>query len=70
MSEIADKYATDNSFLTLGELEKLPTPRLLAYYKKIRPGLFWAAYDGDNDGGREAYLKAVRKLLNTREHVA
>lgn len=51
-------------------LEKLTTERLLNYYKARRKQCY-RNYTCENDFDREIaeYLKMVREILNTREHV-
>ena len=67
--------------LTLYQLNKLPTPRLLALYKKKRQCNTDHDYDdvrSENEAQRLkewddqmiAYLRDMKEILNTREHVA
>ena len=65
--------------LTLEEIERLPTPRILAYRKKYR----WLSsigrcgccgeilYKSDVERNRVAveYMDAIKAILDTREHV-
>lgn len=59
--------------ITLEQAKTLPTPRLLAYYKKHGRG--WEEkpfYETNNFEDHEEYLiywASVRDELNTREHV-
>ena len=69
--------------ISLAEVDKLPTPRLLAYYKKIpRRRVDWCDYPGEckecqyccpapfkNINERETYRADVRDILNTRENI-
>lgn len=61
--------------LTLEELEKLSTPRLLAYFKKhrhseysevIEPGLI---DDEEKHAKNVEYFDGIRAILNKRGHV-
>lgn len=65
--------------LTWEQLEKLPTPRLLAYYKKYR-GWRWFGVCGccgeilDTDDVHHnfvanEYLDGIKSILDKREHV-
>ena len=66
--------------LDIPELEKLPTPRLLAYMKSIRSLEHFGrcgCCSGEivnsddiyrNEIGHE-YVNAIRTILNTREHI-
>ena len=65
--------------LTLEQCEKLPTPRLLAYYKKHRwlenygrcdcCGEFLDEDDAKQNKVTQTYHSAIQNILNTREHV-
>lgn len=65
--------------LSMEQLKKLPTPRLLSYYKKYRYlGWFYQCgccgemltkKDALLNGIANEYLDAIKVLLDTREHV-
>jgi hypothetical protein len=69
--------------LSLEQLEKLSTKRIMAYYKKYRHLRHWNVswccefHCEDMSNGRdrartavaEAYVDAIKALLDTREHV-
>ena len=67
------------SALTIEQCEKLPTKRLLTYYKKHRSQLFQSMYDncvcdGNNNvcevcTNIKPYFEKIKAILNTREHV-
>jgi len=62
-------------YLTLEELEKLPTPRLLAYFKKHRRGEYSEMIEpgviADEAKHEEdvKYFDGIRALLSERGHV-
>lgn len=65
-------------FLSLSELKKLATNRLMAYKRKLYNGLWWNRYGCDCDGCAEMeeysgyvakHIEEVKSVLNTREHV-
>jgi hypothetical protein len=69
-------------FLTEAELRQLPTPRLLAYYKKRVLAVHESSWDDidrpphqpewlchKSDPGYTEYCHLVRKILSEREHV-
>lgn len=64
-------------FLTLEELEKLPTPRLLALYKKWRAGAYraWAFWGNKTipphtyENRVVEYVLLIKSILDTREHI-
>ena len=71
-------YEANPSLLTIEACAKLPTPRLLAYYKKKRllrqPSEGWCECCSDyhNEADWEAgneYMNGVKTLLDGREHV-
>ena len=65
----------------IDKLEKLPTKRLLAYFKKHRKSeyhfvcgccgehLYYTEQNKIDDKMLSEYFKEVRELLNSREHV-
>ena len=69
--------------LTTDQLEKLSTPRLLAYYKKYRHLRYWNirwccewhcedmsnARDKALTAVGEEYIDSIKALLDSREHV-
>ena len=61
--------------LTLEELEKLPTPRLLAYFKKHRRGEYSEVIepglidDEEQHAKNVEYFDGIRAILNKRGHV-
>ena len=72
---------TGKNMLSLLECEKLPTPRLLKYYKTYRGwrnvgmcdcgcdcGYIYPEY-AEAHGVMNEYLDAMRLILNSREHV-
>ena len=60
--------------LTLEQCEKLPTHRLLAYYKKHKQSPIWLECDY-TDKGRETevvltdYFGSIKAILDKREHI-
>jgi len=53
------------NILTREAMEKLPTPRLLAYRKKLRR----RKYVGDDGSLKEKAMQASKEILDTREDV-
>ena len=54
--------------LTIEQLEKLTTSRLLSYFKKNR--VFRTHFDNNDEYNEEdEYWDSVRLILNNREHV-
>ena len=56
-----------NNMLTLEQLSKLPTPRLLKYFKKYR--VFTPEWKEPEWTDYDNYILAIKDMLNTREHV-
>ncbi len=66
--------------LSMEQLKKLPTPRLLAYYKRYRHlGWSYSCWCCDElltkkdrllNSIANEYLDAIKALLDTREHVS
>ena len=58
-----------NDLLEIAQLEKLPTPRLLDYFKKhrrFRP--YWDQPDSA-DQEHAAYIVKIKEMLDKRGHV-
>lgn len=55
------------------ELRALPTPRLLAYWKKWYRAESYVSYDNEDltewQMARRKYRQLIRSILNEREHV-
>ena len=78
MNAELDIYDIFSEALTLEALDKLPTPRLLAYYKKHRwldhagMGEF-GEFDEDDDYKKNgiglSYRNQIKKILDTRRNV-
>ena len=79
MTPEQEQIMKEYQFLSLEQLEKLPTPRLLNYFKKYKPSLLyksnedrsdWYDRSSDYEDAKEAYYNAIKELLNKREHVS
>lgn len=62
--------------LSIEQVEKLPTPRLLSYYRKVREGSYVDAINMNRRRGiawtsKEyfEYLSKVKSILDTRQHI-
>jgi len=69
---LSERYIeTNKSLLSLEFLDTLPTPRVLAYFKKYRDAGRSRSFECDNasDQALANYYDSIRELLATREHV-
>lgn len=56
--------------MNIEKLEKLPTKRLLAYYKAERKRRSMPSYDPDADENyNDVHLSDIKQLLDDREHI-
>ncbi len=62
------------NLLSLEQCEKLPTHRLLAYYKSRRylrdvGGEYYGDWDEPLNKEANEYMDAIKKILDSREHI-